>query len=1393
MNVKANTQRVSHSIDAFDGLDLGRIVEEASIGMIVVDLDGRGIYANAAFCKLFGYDADECIGLGLHDVIHPDQAVDLDSALMRLRSGEIDKYQVERKYIRKDGSTLWGMGYVTVLRDRKTGKPECHVVQVIDVGAKKDAEAELATKEQYLSLAVEIGELNAWDWNPITNQVWNYPNRETMLGYTVEEVGEGLQDWMALLHPDDREEANDLAERIRRGDIEDYRTILRWRHKNGSWRWLQSRGKVARRTADGLPMHVVGITTDITSLKRAEIQLSLANQRLKLATDAGRIGVFDAVLPRGDDPGYTLATPKVFEIFGLEPLACKANEDVGHDARLDEDWALFQHADKRWLAGVHPDDYEQMYASWRESITTGCSRNTEYRIVQPNGEVRHVHELADVFLDREGNPSRYIGILIDITEKRRTETSLALATERLRQATEAGRIGIFDEELPSAYVVATPKVFDIFGLEPLAEIEEDRVRHPAGIPQGWALFQRSESEGRWLGSVHPDDVAAAYAAYQDAIEKKNSSSIEYRIIRPDGEIRHVHEIANVLRDDEGNPSRYIGVLIDNTEQKTSDAKLAAASERLQLAVAAGGVGIFDFDFVTRFCTWSDRMHELYGCEPGSYDGTMKSWVRHIHPDDYDRVVREMELATERTSNFNEDYRIVDRNSGAIRHVRTLARVIRDADGTPLRAVGVQWDITDQKEVEASLAATTERLQLSAEAGGVGIYEATFDKDAPTGRWRWSDRIYEISGLEPGTFDGTEDTWTDLIHPDDRALARRTVQDMLHRTFVYQADYRMLNVRTGTYRHVRSLGRLFRDTDGTPLRTVGVLLDITDHKHMEAELHEEKERLRITLESIGDAVISTDPQGVVTFMNPIAETMTGWNYADALGRPASEIFITIDDANGQALPDPVSECLRLMQPRYQQGDAVLLARDGNCIDVQSSAAPVKTAGDEVIGAVLVFKDASQARALRRTLEHHANHDSLTALPNRRAFEQELREAIAEAEEQARRHVVCFLDLDRFKIVNDSAGHTAGDALLREISDLLRYRTRSHDLVARLGGDEFAILLRDCSVAEGESIARQLVDAIMALRFRWDGRRYEIGASVGLTAVRGDILAPDDLVSQADAACYVAKSKGNSHVVVYEEEPHGQAQRYRRDIKVAANIRDAIDTGRFCLYAQEIRSLQPDRPIARSYEILLRMRDDKGRIVSPSDFIPAAERFALMDRLDRWVIRNVLHGEGSRLRAADDVTIAINLSANSLDDPTLWAYLKAELEASQLPPQRLHLEITETALIENVSSAVAFIEQARAAGCGITLDDFGTGLSSFAYLRQFPVDTIKIDGSFIRQLASNPVDRAITESINTVARRLGARTIAEQVEDEATLELVREIGIDQAQGYAIGRPLPLLAVV
>jgi len=692
---------------------------------------------------------------------------------------------------------------------------------------------------------------------------------------------------------------------------------------------------------------------------------------------------------------------------------------------------------------------------------------------------------------------------------------------------------------------------------------------------------------------------------------------------------------------------------------------------------------------------------------------------------------------------------------------------------------VEQNRRDRNELRSS----EQRFRQAMEHSAIGMALVSLD-----GRWQMVNHaICDLLGYSPSEF--AERTFRSITHPDDLAADLRQLERLLAGEIdSYRMEKRYL-CKNGQYLWALLAVSLLRDeSTGEPLHFIAQVESIHERKKAQEALFEEKERLHITLRSIGDAVICTDAQMNISFMNPIAEQLTGWTLSAAMSVPLEQVFRVVDENSGQAIPNPVATCLQTLRPVYLQDGAVLLSRSGERHDVQDSAAPVLTAAGEVLGAVLVFQDTTQARALQRELAHSATHDALTGLPNRNWFEKRLREACEAARQQLQRHALCFIDLDRFKIVNDTAGHAAGDVLLRELSHVIRHQVRTDDVLARLGGDEFALLLHNCTVEQAEAVCQKVIDAIRGQRFPWEGRVYDLGASIGITAIDAEAPPVGELMSRADVACYAAKAAGRNRVSVYRSD-ESDAQRHHQELQVAAGIHSALEANRFRLFAQEIRPLQPTRADSCHIEILVRMVDENGQLVMPGAFIPAAERYDLMGHVDRWVIRHVLGGYGARLLAVPGLKVAINLSANSLGEPFLLPFLHAELHDSVLPANRIQLEITETALINNMAAAKRLVAEMRHAGCTVALDDFGTGLSSFAYLKQFPVDYLKIDGSFIRHLATNAVDREIVSSINDIGHRLGVSTVAESVEDEQTLEALRVIGVDFAQGYVIGRPQPL----
>jgi len=576
---------------------------------------------------------------------------------------------------------------------------------------------------------------------------------------------------------------------------------------------------------------------------------------------------------------------------------------------------------------------------------------------------------------------------------------------------------------------------------------------------------------------------------------------------------------------------------------------------------------------------------------------------------------------------------------------------------------------------------------------------------------------------------------------------------------------------------------------TGFQSVGV--DITERKRVEEALFEAKERAQVTLHSIGDAVITTDGHAVVDYLNPVAEALTEWTTAEAQGRPLSEVFRIVNEHTRQPAPDPVERCLREGRIVGLANHSVLLGRGDQEYHIDDSAAPIRGRDGQVLGAVLVFHDVTENRQLTRQLEYDATHDALTGLINRPEFERRLERALASARQYGARHALCYLDLDQFKIVNDTAGHTAGDELLRQINTILGGMFRDRDTLARIGGDEFGLLLDNCPLDRAQLIAQTVVGTIRDHRFHWLGRTYQIGASIGLVPITAEVQDTAQLLTQADVACYIAKELGRNRVHLYQREDTETVQRHG-EILGAAGLRDALEKGRFRLHYQPIVPLNaPERRPVR-YEALLRVvykggPDQNSELVLPAAFIPAAERYGLMGAIDRWVIQAAFRDYATAI-GRTGALISINLSGNSLSDETLLAFIEAQFGEHAFPPDRVCFEITETAAIQNLRRATDLMTALKRRGSQFALDDFGSGLSSFRYLKTLPVDYLKIDGSFVKDMIQNTHDDALVAAINQMSHAMGVQTIAEYAENQAIVERLRELGVDYAQGFFFGHAAP-----
>ncbi len=683
--------------------------------------------------------------------------------------------------------------------------------------------------------------------------------------------------------------------------------------------------------------------------------------------------------------------------------------------------------------------------------------------------------------------------------------------------------------------------------------------------------------------------------------------------------------------------------------------------------------------------------------------------------------------------------------------------------------------------------------------------------------------------------GAPDGLLGAVHPNDRAAVQAAYDEASYTSGEpLRCEYRLVT-RSGETRWLLDEARIVRDAHDAPQFLQGVLIDITEEKQREEELRHHRQhleemvaertaqlerqadllkstntkllkeiderslaeqalrtseaRFRLLLESAGEGIYGLDTEGRCTFVNDAALEMLGYAREELLGQPTHQrIHHSHDD--GSAYGE--DECR--IYDAFRSGLArrgmiePLWRKDGSMMIAEYSSYPLRE-GDEIRGAVLVFRDVTESHALASQLAWQASHDALTGLVNRREFERRLTHVLEGRERNGSDHALCYLDLDRFKVVNDTCGHAAGDELLRQVSALLQGRMRERDTLARLGGDEFGILLEHCPVDQALRLALELRDAVHELRFTWQGKIFTIGASIGVAPLDASIERPAAAMSAADAACYAAKEQGRNRVHLYQSDDT-QLIEHRSQTLWVARLSEAIDEDHFRLYCQAIVSLNAGPSARPYYEVLLRLQEADGRLVEPSAFLPAAERYNLMPAIDRWVLREVVHGCAAALRARGQrPLLSVNLSGRSLVDEHLPDYLHDLLDSHGVPGDMLCIEITEATAVANPGLTSRRMAQFRQLGCRIALDDFGSGISSFAYLKTLPVDFLKIDGGFIRSLADDPVNRVVVEAINRAAHVLRIQTVAECSETAAVVTILKELGIDHAQGYVLAPPQPI----
>ena len=677
----------------------------------------------------------------------------------------------------------------------------------------------------------------------------------------------------------------------------------------------------------------------------------------------------------------------------------------------------------------------------------------------------------------------------------------------------------------------------------------------------------------------------------------------------------------------------------------------------------------------------------------------------------------------------------------------------------------------------------------------GAKDGLWDWDIKTNKIYFSPRWQRMLGCAQEELGQEPEAWFNRVHPQDLAnLQTAIVNHLRGDTPHLENEHRVLH-NDQNYRWMLCRGQAIWNTQGKAYRLAGSQTDITERKALEQAIFQEKELAQVTLTSIGDAVIATDVAGRIKAFNPAAQKITGWSLQEAKGKFMREVCQIFDETNGQPVTNPAEVAIKEGRVVNSPHHLVLVSRQGQEFAIDDSSAPIRARDGDIVGAVVIFTDITEERNLAKKMSWQANHDALTGLVNRREFSRRLEAALQDAKRKNYQHALCYLDLDRFKIVNDTCGHAAGDKLLQQITALLQSKVRKSDTLARLGGDEFGVLLYQCPIEKALELANTLRSVIYEFRFPWQDKVFAVGVSIGLVAINSETKSLDSVLQAADIACYSAKNQGRNRVSLAPvSEETGKKQ--LTEIQWLSRLTEALEKNHFCLYSQPIVPLVANQKKRKHYELFLRLVEGKN-LIPPMAFIPAAERYDLMFAIDCWVIHRVFsylaeddYNGTSVISNQEEVIYTINISHASINNEGFKDFLHEQFTLYKVNPGSICFEITETIAITNFSKTAKLIREFKALGCRFSLENFGGGFSSLTYLKNLPIDYLKIDGNLIKN-ADNSIDLSIIKAINNIGQAMGVETIAEFLESGEILANMKSLGFDYGQGFAIAEPCLFLS--
>jgi len=1159
---------------------------------------------------------------------------------------------------------------------------------------------------------------------------WNTA-AEAMFGYTASEaVGQAL----SFLLPDEVEQGPASGKKSGKGSETVRRT------KTGTNLAVSiSAGPVVSETGETVGR--TEIIRDISESVEARRVLNEERQRLHNILDGTQAGTWEWNICTGEIRlNERWAQMIGYELAELQPVSFRTWEKLLHPEDLEESSKVLQeHLDGKSEVYKYETRLRHKDGSWVWVLTRG----------------KVITWTAD------GKPEWMFGTHQDITERKLQEDRLRESQNFLDRTGRVAGVGGWQFDLQTNEITWTDETCRILGVE------------PGHVPQ------LDEA----IDFYAPEARPVIRAAIEKSIQTGEGWDLQLPSRRADGQPIWVRSVGSADMDG-GKPVRLSGAFQDVTQQVEQRIALELLNDRQAVATENGRIGIWDANFNTGTTHYSEMWCNLIGYTRQEIGEAVENWLEFVHPDDRDRARNaDLDHIAGKTPFFEEQFRMRHKDGSWVWILDRGKVIARDENGKPTRMIGTHVDITKQKQAEQEQALLAERITIATDSGGIGTWDHDLINDAVT----WDPWVYRLFGLTQQPGECAQDIWRRHVHKEDRIRIDRASKAAIESLGGLEEEYRITH-SDGTIHHLRVSARVIPDESGRPVRLTGAVWDVTNMRRMAIELEEQHELLRVTLHSIGDAVMTTNAQGLVEWLNPVAEKMTGWTAAEAKGKPSHVIFNIVHEETRQRAPGPIEACLDITDVVGLDHDTLLIGRDGREFSIEDSAAPIRNSGGETLGAVLVFHDVSEQRRLSREMHHRASHDPLTGLINRAEFDRRLTSLFDKSRTEDTANALLYIDLDQFKIVNDTCGHAVGDELLKQVSKLLSETIRAGDTLARLGGDEFAVLLELCSIENATKIAQKMCDRMNDFRFAHGDHRFRVGTSIGIVPVGSAMPSVASILQAADSSCYAAKEAGRNRVHIWADSDKAMAAR-SGEMRWASRIEQALDEGSFLLYAQDIRPIAGPAE-GRRTELLIRMKHEDGSLISPAAFLSSAERFSLASRIDRWVLTRAIDWIRQAPALEDLESVAINLSGQSVGDRSFHQHAVEVLDAAGADIcSRLCFEITETAAVTNLADATAFIDQMRSRKVRVALDDFGAGASSFGYLKRFPVDYLKIDGQFIRDLVDDPLNDATVRCFVDVARVLGIKTVAEYVGSDQVLAKLVEIGVDYGQGFHIHKPEPL----